>query len=152
VLAGENWLDGSDVTHGAIQVRWITCGSATESGQEEVWFRAREALLKPQYREWYPSIIPGVGYRASWLASTLFRERPPEQGSELGPRIPSEPHFVFRDGCGSGGQTQPANRLAILQPGAGYAVGSQQLLTVSQLLSARPALHGRAREGYDEST
>ena len=40
-----------------------------------MWFRAREVLLKPEYRDWYPWIIPGVGYRASWLVSIVRRQR-----------------------------------------------------------------------------
>ena len=64
-----------------------------------MWFRAREALLKPEYRDWYPWIIPGVGYRASWLARIVqHQRRQAEPRWELELRVPSDRHFVFRGG------------------------------------------------------
>jgi hypothetical protein len=64
-----------------------------------MWFRAREGLLKAEYRDWYPWIVPGIGYRASRLASLVRRQRvTAEPHWELEPRVPSERHFVFRGG------------------------------------------------------
>jgi hypothetical protein len=64
-----------------------------------MWFRAREAILKPEYREWYPWVIPGVGYRASWLATIVRRQRrDAEPHWEPEPRIPNDQHFAFRGG------------------------------------------------------
>lgn len=62
-------------------------------------FRAREALLKWEYRDWYPWVSPGVSYRASWLARIVRQQRlTAEPRWELEPRVPSERHFVFRGG------------------------------------------------------
>jgi hypothetical protein len=64
-----------------------------------MWFRAREAVLRPEYRDWYPWLIPGVGYRASWLARVVqSQRRDAEPHWELEPRVPSDRHFVFRGG------------------------------------------------------
>jgi hypothetical protein len=64
-----------------------------------MWFRAREAVLRPEYRDWYPWLIPGVGYRASWLARIVqSQRRDAEPHWELEPRVPSDRHFVFRGG------------------------------------------------------
>lgn len=63
-----------------------------------MWFRAREALLKPEYRDWYSWIILGVVYR-SWLVHIVQRQRrDAELHWELEPRVPSDRHFVFRGG------------------------------------------------------
>lgn len=64
-----------------------------------MWFRAREAVLRPEYRDWYPWLIPGVGYRASWLAAIVRRQRrDAEPRWELEARVPNDRHFVFRGG------------------------------------------------------
>ena len=64
------------------------------------WIRAREALLKPEYRDWYPGLVPGVvGYVSRWLAARVrHARRYLEPRWELEPRIPNEAHFFFRGG------------------------------------------------------
>lgn len=63
------------------------------------WFRAREGLLKAEYRDWYPWLVPGIGYRASWLARVARYQRlTAEPHWELEARVPNERHFAFRGG------------------------------------------------------
>ena len=64
-----------------------------------MWFRAREAVLKPEYRDWYPSLVAGIGYRASWLAALVRHQRRwAEPRWALEPRVPCNQHFLFRGG------------------------------------------------------
>lgn len=77
-----------------------------------MWFRAREAVLKPEYRDWYPGMIPGVGYRASWVAPIVQRQRCESEPSwQLEQRVPSDRHFFFRGGWRWPRQRQHARRI-----------------------------------------
>lgn len=78
---------------------------------------AREALLKPEFRDWYPGIVPGIWYRAAWLAAeVLEQQRCGEPRWALGDRLLTDAHFLFR-----GGRNRPAQgrrtRWGELQPG-----------------------------------
>ena len=59
----------------------------------------RQAFLKPEYRDWYPWITPGVWYRVRRLMALVRRQQ-----ARLGPRwqlpsrVLSDDHFVFRGG------------------------------------------------------
>jgi hypothetical protein len=60
----------------------------------------REALLKPEYRDWYPDIVPGIWYNAAWLTATVLEQQirgEPRWAVEEG-RYPPDAHFVFRGG------------------------------------------------------
>lgn len=64
----------------------------------------REALLKAEYRDWYPSLVPGTWYSAAWLSEQVLhqmRAGEPTWASEL--RVPSDAHFSFRGGAGEAG-------------------------------------------------
>jgi hypothetical protein len=67
---------------------------------------AREGLLRPAFREWYPRLVPGIWCKASWLAAAVL-EQQQSQGPhwELSERILSDAHFLFR-----GGPPSPASR------------------------------------------
>jgi hypothetical protein len=60
---------------------------------------AREALLKAEYREWYPKLVPGIWYDAEELtAQVLEQQRTGEPKWAFEGRVPSEAHFLFRGG------------------------------------------------------
>ena len=61
--------------------------------------RTRQALLKPEYQDWYPWVKPGLWYRARWLTELVLRQRQsidPRWEAEF--RVPSDRHFTFRGG------------------------------------------------------
>lgn len=59
----------------------------------------REALLKAEYREWYPKLVPGVWYVAEQLtAEVLEQQRTGEPKWACEGRLPSDAHFLFRGG------------------------------------------------------
>jgi hypothetical protein len=59
----------------------------------------REGSLKREYGDWYPGVVPGVWYRAEWLAKTVLEQRRSEEPRwELEDRVPSNRHFLFRGG------------------------------------------------------
>jgi hypothetical protein len=43
----------------------------TSHTPKEVGVSGREGLLKPEYRDWYPTLVAGVWYRTDWLTETL---------------------------------------------------------------------------------
>jgi hypothetical protein len=60
---------------------------------------AREGLLKGEFRDWYPRLVPGVWYRASWLvAEVLEQQRVWGPRWEITERVLSDSHFIFRGG------------------------------------------------------
>jgi hypothetical protein len=64
-----------------------------------MWTLTRQAMLRAEYRDWYPWLTPGAWYRAGWLAEIVRRQREavgPRWAPE--PRIPCDEHFVFRGG------------------------------------------------------
>lgn len=59
----------------------------------------REGCLKREYRDWYPGVIPGVWYRAEWLAKIVLEQRRSDEPTwEFEDRVPSDRHFLFRGG------------------------------------------------------
>lgn len=66
----------------------------------------REAMLRPEFREWYPSLQPDWWYPAHALAELVLEQRRSgEPRWELESRVPSDRHFLFRGG-------RPRNELA----------------------------------------
>jgi hypothetical protein len=60
---------------------------------------SREALLKEEYREWYPTLTPGVWYDAERLAAQVMEQQTTgEPRWAVEGRLPSEDHFLFRGG------------------------------------------------------
>ncbi len=59
----------------------------------------REARLRPEWAELYPSIEPGMWYVAARLVPLVLRSRLQEQpGWEFARRIMLDEHFEFRGG------------------------------------------------------
>ena len=59
----------------------------------------REGLLKPEYRDWYPTLVPGVWYRVDWLTDTVLQHlRSGEPNWQSEGRLPCDQHFVIRGG------------------------------------------------------
>ena len=59
----------------------------------------REGSLKREYRDWYPGVVPGVWYRAEWLAKIVLEQRRSgEPHWEFEDRVPPNHHFLFRGG------------------------------------------------------
>jgi hypothetical protein len=59
----------------------------------------REALLKTEYREWYPTLTPGVWYDAGRIAAQVLEQlKTGEPRWAFEGRLPSEAHFEFRGG------------------------------------------------------
>ena len=59
----------------------------------------REAILLPEFREWYPTLQADWWYPARQLADlVLEHRRSGEPRWELESRIPSGEHFLFRGG------------------------------------------------------
>lgn len=59
----------------------------------------REALLRPEYREWFPGLVPGIWYHAAWLAEIVREQQ--ERGAPrwaIEGRLPCDEHFAFRGG------------------------------------------------------
>jgi hypothetical protein len=64
----------------------------------------REGMLRPEFQEWYPSLLPGRWYPASELTTLVLdhlRHGSPQWRPEG--RVPSDHHFVFRGGPAKGG-------------------------------------------------
>ena len=75
----------------------------------------REGLLRSEFRDWYPRLVPGVWYKASWLAAeVLEQQRVWGPRWEMRERILSDGHFLFR-----GGRPNPAGRRARLSDTVG---------------------------------
>jgi hypothetical protein len=59
----------------------------------------REALLKTEYRDWYPTLVADFWYRADWLTETVLQQlRSGEPSWQSEGRLPCDQHFVFRGG------------------------------------------------------
>jgi hypothetical protein len=59
----------------------------------------REALLRPEYREWYPGLKPGIWYNANWVTEAVMEQhRSGEPTWAVEGRLPSDAHFTFRGG------------------------------------------------------
>ena len=57
-------------------------------------------MLKPEYQEWYPLVLPGKWYRVKWLMELIQRQQErigPHW--QLPPRVLDDAHFVFRGGA-----------------------------------------------------
>jgi hypothetical protein len=60
---------------------------------------AREAMLRRDFREWYPTLKPDSWYPAQQLADLVLEQRRSgEPRWELESRVPSDTHFLFRGG------------------------------------------------------
>ncbi len=65
---------------------------------------AREAMLRLEFREWYPHIRADWWYPARRLADLVLEQRRSfEPHWELESRVPSDQHFLFRGGRARGG-------------------------------------------------
>jgi hypothetical protein len=59
----------------------------------------REAMLRPEFQDWYPSLTPNRWYSARQLADiVLDQRRSGEPRWELEERVPPNEHFLFRGG------------------------------------------------------
>jgi CheY-like chemotaxis protein len=66
---------------------------------KEVYMSPREASLKVEYRDWYPSIDPGTWYPAALMVTRVRRQqREGEPRWSLSFRVLAETHFDFRGG------------------------------------------------------
>lgn len=75
----------------------------------------REAMLRPEFREWYPTLQPDRWYPARQLADLVLEQRRSgEPRWEFESRVPADEHFLFRGGeprAGSPGRTRRSDRL-----------------------------------------
>jgi hypothetical protein len=64
----------------------------------------REAAVRPEFQEWYPSVEAGRWYSAATLRDTVLGQlasgEPRWQAEE---RVPGNSHFLFRGGDGPRG-------------------------------------------------
>lgn len=59
----------------------------------------REAMLRPEFREWYPALRADWWYPAQRLADLVVEQRRfAEPRWEFESRVPSDEHFLFRGG------------------------------------------------------
>jgi hypothetical protein len=59
----------------------------------------REAMLRPEFSEWYPTLTADWWYPADQLAHLVVEQRRSlEPRWELESRVPSDAHFLFRGG------------------------------------------------------
>lgn len=63
----------------------------------------REGMLRPEFQDWYPSLLAGRWYPASEL-TTLVLDHLQHGSPHWRPegRVPSDHHFVFRGGPAKG--------------------------------------------------
>ena len=63
--------------------------------------QGREAMLRPEFHDWYPTVDPGTWYPAEEL-SVLVRDHRGSGTPQWEPesRIPCDKHFLFRGGSG----------------------------------------------------
>ena len=57
-------------------------------------------MLRPEYQEWYPWVVPGKWYRVGSLLELIQRQQ--DRGEprwELPPRVLDDAHFRFRGGA-----------------------------------------------------
>jgi hypothetical protein len=63
----------------------------------------REAMLRHEFREWYPTLRPDWWYPARQLADLVLEQRRSgEPRWEFESRVPSDAHFLFRGGLPRG--------------------------------------------------
>jgi len=59
----------------------------------------REGLLRPEFRDWYPSLTAGVWYPADRLTQLILTQlRSGEPRWQSDGRVPADAHFEFRGG------------------------------------------------------
>lgn len=59
----------------------------------------REAMLRPEFKDWYPTLSPDRWYPARQLADVVLEQRRSmEPHWEFEERVPSNEHFLFRGG------------------------------------------------------
>lgn len=59
----------------------------------------REAMLRPEFTDWYPNLRPDWWYPARELAELVLEQRKAgEPRWQLEPRVPADAHFLFRGG------------------------------------------------------
>jgi hypothetical protein len=91
---------------------------------------AREGLLKGEFRDWYPRLVPGVWYKAAWLAAeVLEQQRVWGPRWEMTGRVLADTHFLFRGGrssrtgrltrAGDGTPHLPATPVPMVEPAEG---------------------------------
>jgi hypothetical protein len=74
-------------------------------------------MLRPEFRDWYPSLTPDRWYSAIQLADiVLDQRRSSEPYWEFEERVPSNEHFFFRGGRARG-QTPGRTRRSDHPPG-----------------------------------
>jgi hypothetical protein len=61
--------------------RLLACGSA----QDELGMSKREGLLRPEYSDWYPTLVSGVWWDADWLTATTLQQLRSNQRDGRGP-------------------------------------------------------------------
>jgi hypothetical protein len=78
----------------------------------------REAMLRPEFREWYPALQADWWYPARQLAELVLEQRRSgEPRWELEARIPPGEHFLFRGGRPRG-DTSARTRRSDRHPGS----------------------------------
>jgi hypothetical protein len=79
-------------------LRFVRTLRAYVPEQSKEWVvDAREARLRPAYREWYPDIEAGVWHNAAWLSEkVLQQQRLGSPSWALGARPLSDAHFEFQ--------------------------------------------------------
>jgi hypothetical protein len=71
----------------------------------------REAMLRPEFRDWYPTLQADRWYPARQLADLVLEQRRSgEPRWELESRIPPDAHFLFRGGRPRGDTTARSRR------------------------------------------
>jgi hypothetical protein len=71
----------------------------------------REAMLRPEFRDWYPTLQADWWYPARQLADLVLEQRRSgEPRWELEARIPPDEHFLFRGGRPRGEATARTRR------------------------------------------
>jgi hypothetical protein len=78
----------------------------------------REAMLRPEFREWYPALLADRWYPARQLAELVLEQRrSSEPRWEFEARIPPDEHFLFRGGR-TRGDTPARTRRSDTHPGS----------------------------------
>jgi hypothetical protein len=70
----------------------------------------REALLKPKFQDWFPTITAGVWYVAARLAKRVMQQQREQPTWATHGRVLSEEHFLFRRGRYALRSAHPARR------------------------------------------
>jgi hypothetical protein len=86
----------------------------------------REAMLRPEFQEWYPSLTPDRWYSARQLADIVLQQRrSAEPHWEFEERVPSNEHFLFRGGRARG-QSPARTRRRDYPPETPFPSGESQ--------------------------